>query len=177
MTGMFMSGWEIYNASPIYNFHFPSFLTLGGWLGGAIGWHLAVMWIMFFNGALYLIHGLLSGHLKSDIFSFSLADLRKDLLLSIRLKISHKHQSYNAVQKASYVAVIGLLMFLVISGMAIWKPVQLSWLTNMMGGFDTARVVHFYSMSLTGLFIIVHIIMVLLFPKTLIGMFSGGKRD
>ena len=49
MVVMVTSGWQIYNASPIFDFKFPAWMTLGGWLAGAIAWHFAAMWVLAIN--------------------------------------------------------------------------------------------------------------------------------
>lgn len=177
MTCMFMSGWEIYNASPLFDFRFPPAVTLGGWLGGAIGWHLALMWLLAFNGLCYLLWSLCSGHLRHDLLPLRLGALRRDIGLALTLRLQHRHGKYNAIQKLMYLGVVTLGLLLVLSGLAIWKPVQLSWLVALFGGFDTARYVHFFAMAAVGLFVIIHVLMVIVVPRTLWAMLAGGKRE
>lgn len=177
MTGMFMSGWEIYNASPLFNFHFPATMTLGGWLGGAIGWHLAVMWLWAANGLLYVMWSLASGHWRQRWLPLSLRALWHDIHQTLILRLRHTSHQYNAIQKLMYFGVIALGILLVLSGLAIWKPVQLSWLTNLLGGFATARYVHFLAMSGIALFVVIHVLMVLIVPRTLWAMLTGGKHE
>lgn len=144
-----MSGWEIYNASPLFDFRFPPAITLGGWLGGAIGWHLALMWLLALNGLCYLLWSLFSGHFRHDLLPLRLSALRRDIWLTLTLRLQHRHGKYNAIQKLMYLGVLLLGLLLVLSGLAIWKPVQLSWLVALFGGFDTARYVHFFAMTCT----------------------------
>ena len=177
MTCMFMSGWEIYNASPLFDFRFPPAVTLGGWLGGAIGWHLALMWLLAFNGLCYLLWSLCSGHLHHDLLPLRLGALRRDIGLALTLRLQHRHGKYNAIQKLMYLGVVALGLLLVLSGLAIWKPVQLSWLVALFGGFDTSRYVHFFAMAAVGLFVIIHVLMVIVVPRTLWAMLTGGKRE
>ncbi len=177
MVGMVMSGWGIYNASPLFSFTFPKVMTLGGWLGGNIAWHLAVMWLLFANALFYLIWGVVSGHFKKRFFPLSLTLAMSEIGLALRFKLPHQQGKYNAVQKLLYVAVILLGVLLVLSGLSIWKPVQLSWLVALFGGFDTARYVHFFAMSGLMLFVVVHVVMVLLVPKTLPAMITGGRGE
>ncbi|WP_038906750.1 cytochrome b/b6 domain-containing protein [Dickeya oryzae] len=177
MTGMFMSGWEIYNASPLFNFHFPATMTLGGWLGGAIGWHLAVMWLWAANGLLYVVWSLASSHWRQRWLPLSLRALWHDIHQTLTLRLRHTSHQYNAIQKLMYFGVIALGILLVLSGLAIWKPVQLSWLTNLLGGFATARYVHFLAMSGIALFVVIHVLMVLIVPRTLWAMLTGGKHE
>lgn len=173
MACMFMSGWAIYNASPIFAFTFPEWATLGGWLGAATIWHFAVMWLLVANGLVYLLAGIFNGHLRRDLLSVSVADVRQDLAAALRMRLGHRIGHYNAVQKAMYLGVLLLGLLLVLSGLAIWKPVQLQALTALFGGFAAARVVHFLAMAGIGLFVVVHLLMVLLVPRTLPPMITG----
>jgi thiosulfate reductase cytochrome b subunit len=177
MVGMVMSGWGIYNASPLFSFTFPAFLTLGGWLGGNIAWHLAVMWLLFVNAAIYVLWGLFSGHFRRRFFPFTPASVLRDIGQALRFKLPHQQGHYNAVQKLLYVGVLILGALLVLSGLSIWKPVQFSQLVALFGGFDIARYIHFFAMSGVMLFVVVHVVMVLLVPKTLPAMITGGRRE
>lgn len=173
---MLMSGWGIYNASPLFGFTFPPALTLGGWLGGAIAWHLAVMWALAANGLLYLLWGLCSGHFRHDFLPVTPRSLLVDTKLALTLRLTHRLGQYNAVQKALYLSVLLCGLVLVLSGLSIWKPVQLSYLVRVFGGFDRARYVHFFAMSGIGLFVIVHVAMVIMVPSTLLPMITGSVK-
>ncbi|MEG3134472.1 cytochrome b/b6 domain-containing protein [Rouxiella sp. T17] len=175
MIGMVMSGWGIYNADPIFGFTFPQMTTLGGWLGGNIAWHLAVMWLLAANGLFYVLWGVFSGHFTRRFFPFTPKSVWHDFINALRFRLSHKSNQYNAVQKLMYVGVLLLGLLLVLSGLSIWKPVQLSGLVALMGGFTIARYVHFFAMSGIMLFVVVHVAMVLLVPKTLPSMITGGQ--
>jgi len=175
MAGMVMSGWGIYNASPLFSFTFPQSLTLGGWLGGNLAWHLAVMWLLFVNALIYIVWGVLSGHFRRRFFPFSAGTVIRDTALALRFRLPHQHSDYNAVQKLLYIVVLLLGALLVLSGLAIWKPVQLDALVALLGGFDIARYVHFFAMSGLMLFVVLHVAMVLLVPKTLPAMVTGGR--
>ncbi|WBL75161.1 cytochrome b/b6 domain-containing protein [Serratia liquefaciens] len=177
MVCMFMSGWEIYNASPLFGFRFPPQITLGGWLGGAIGWHLAVMWLLACNALCYVLWSLFSGHLRRDLLPPGLGALRRDIWQAVTLRLKHRHGHYNAIQKLMYLGVLLLGLLLVLSGLAIWKPVQLQGLVSLFGGFDIARYVHFFAMSGIGLFVVIHLLMVIIVPRTLWAMITGGKHD
>lgn len=177
MVCMFMSGWEIYNASPLFGFRFPPQVTLGGWLGGAIGWHLAVMWLLACNALCYVLWSLFSGHLRRDLLPLGLGALRRDIWQAITLRLKHQHGHYNAIQKLMYLGVLLLGLLLVLSGLAIWKPVQLQGLVSLFGGFDIARYVHFFAMAGIGLFVVIHLLMVIIVPRTLWAMITGGKHD
>ncbi|RWR03260.1 thioredoxin reductase [[Pantoea] beijingensis] len=176
MVGMMMSGWGIYNASPLFDFTFPQVMTVGGWLGGNIAWHLAVMWLLAANGLIYLLWGLCSGHFKERFFPVSVASVWRDMRQALTFSLVHRAGHYNAVQKVMYLGVLLLGLLLVLSGLSIWKPVQFSGLVMLLGGFDIARYVHFFAMSGVLLFVIVHLLMVLLVPKTLPAMITGGRR-
>ncbi|QKJ85110.1 thioredoxin reductase [Paramixta manurensis] len=177
MVGMVMSGWGIYNASPLFNFTFPLPLTLGGWLGGNIAWHLAVMWALAANGLFYLIWGVVSGHFRQRFFPLSPRAVGRDLGLALRFRLPHQLTEYNAVQKAMYLGVLLCGVLLVLSGLSIWKPVQFSGLVALFGGFDFARYVHFFAMSGVVAFVVIHVVMVLLVPKTLPRMIIGGGGE
>lgn len=172
---MMVSGWRIYNASPIFpGFSFPNGITLGGWLGGALQWHFAAMWLLVFNGVVYLLLNLASGRLVRKFLPLSPRALLRDFVSALRGKLSHDDLShYNAVQKLAYLFVIVDLIVLVLSGLAIWKSVQFPLLRELMGGYDTARIVHFSAMSLMAGFLVVHLALVALVPRSLLAMLRG----
>src|SRR5882672_8293287 len=174
---MVTSGWRIYNASPFFPFRIPSELTLGGWLAGALQWHFAAMWLLVLNGIAYVAYGIVSGHFKRKLLPITPRAVFHDVLEALRGRLAHEDLSvYNAAQRAAYLAIILCLIVLVFSGLAIWKPVQLQEITAIFGGYEGARVVHFLAMSLLVLIVLVHILMVILVPRTLPTMFSGRAR-
>ncbi len=174
VTIMILSGWQIYNASPILPFSFPSWMTLGGWLGGAIQWHFAAMWLLMANGLIYLAYGIASGRLRHRFLPISPREIVGDLAAALKGKLAHDDIAhYNGVQKLFYVGVIAALILVVFSGLAIWKPVQVWWLTAAFGGFQGARLVHFLAMSVIAGFVLVHVVMALLVPKTIRAMIFG----
>lgn len=173
MLVMVTSGWRIYNASPLFEFKFPRDLTLGGWLGGALQWHFAAMWLLAINGLVYLGYGLWSRHFRANFLPLTPRAVLREFANAMRGRISHELGVYNAVQRAAYAGVIGVIVVLVLSGIAIWKPVQFQGLAALMGGFDGARWVHFIAMVLVVLFVAVHVAMVALVPRTLLPMFTG----
>lgn len=171
---MVASGWRIYNASPLFDFTFPKVLTLGGWLAGALQWHFAAMWLLAANGLLYLAYGIGSGHLRRKLWPISPGALVRDLLDALRGRLSHADLSvYNAAQRAAYLGAIALVIGLVLSGLAIWKPVQLYGLAALMGDYEGARLLHFFCMTGIVLFVLVHVAMVVLVPKTFLTMITG----
>lgn len=177
MVGMFMSGWGIYNASPLFTFRFPREITLGGWLGGSIAWHLALMWLLVFNGLAYVLYGVFSQHFKRDLLPISVSSVRRDLGDALRFRLAHQQGRYNAVQRLSYWLVLALGVLVVLSGLSIWKPVQLQVLCSLLGGYDFARFVHFGAMAGIGAFVVVHLVLVLLVPRTFVPMITGGTRE
>ena len=172
---MMLSGWRIYDASPVFkSIVIPSGITLGGWLGGALQWHFAAMWLLVFNGIVYLALNIASGRLARKFFPLSPRAVLLDFVAALTGKLSHADlRHYNAVQKLAYLGVICDLIVLVLSGLAIWKSVQFPLLRELMGGYDNARIVHFVAMSLMAAFIVVHLGMVALVPRSLIAMLRG----
>lgn len=177
MIMMIMSGWQIYNASPLLPFRFSRSITLGGWLGGAIAWHLAAMWLLLASGLGYLAYGLLSGHFRRDLLPITPGAVGRDLLAALTFRLEHRSGSYNAVQKLMYAGVLLVATLTVLTGFSIWKPVQLHYLTGLFGGYDVARALHFTGMSLIVAFLVVHLTLVLIVPSTLLGMLTGGRRE
>jgi thiosulfate reductase cytochrome b subunit len=175
---MVTSGWRIYNASPLFGFRFPNDLTLGGWLAGALQWHFAAMWLLAANGLVYVLYGVVSGHFRRKFWPITPSAVIADIFAAFRGRLAHDDLSvYNAAQRAAYVALILVITLLVLSGLAIWKPVQLQGLAALMGGYDGARLVHFFAMALTVFIVIVHVVMVALVPKTLHTMITGRIRS
>ena len=169
-----MSGWRIYNAAPFFDFQFAKVITLGGWLGGAIQWHFAAMWLLAINGLLYLILNLVTGRLRMKFFPLSWRAVIADLFAALHGKLPHADLSrYNAVQRAAYLFVMCDAVLLVLSGLVLWKSVQFPVLREIMGGYETARRIHFFAMSALGIFVAVHLVMVALVPRSLVTMIRG----
>lgn len=174
IAGMLFSGWRIYNAAPLFPFEFPAQITLGGWLGGALQWHFAMMWVLVLNGAIYLSLGMTSGRFRKKFFPLSWRQLKDDLLQALRGKLQHADlRQYNMVQKVAYLFILLDGIVLVLSGLVLWKSVQFLFLRTLLGGYDSARYVHFFAMSALALFIVIHLLMVLLVPRTLLAMVRG----
>ncbi len=174
---MITSGWQIYNAAPLFPFSFPYELTLGGWLAGALQWHFAAMWLLALNGLVYVVYGLASGHFRRKLLPISPGGVLADVRAALRGKLAHEDLSvYNAAQRAAYLALIVALVVLVLSGLAIWKPVQLYWLAALMGDYEGARLVHFLAMAAVALIAAVHVVMVALVPRTFPTMITGRAR-
>jgi thiosulfate reductase cytochrome b subunit len=171
---MIGSGWEIYNASPLFSFVFPRSITLGGWLAGALLWHFAAMWLFVVNGTIYLVLGILTGRFRRRLLPIPPAQVLADLKAAFTGRLSHDDLSvYNAVQRLLYVSVILAGIVIVLSGLSIWKPVQFQELTSVFGGYDAARYVHFVAMAAIVAFLVVHVVMAVLVPKSLRAMVLG----
>jgi thiosulfate reductase cytochrome b subunit len=175
---MVASGWRIYNASPLFeSFTFPEALTLGGWLAGALQWHFAAMWVLALNGLVYAVYGIVSGHFRRKLLPISPGAVVRDLSQALRGRLAHDDLSmYNAAQRAAYLVLILALVVMILSGLAIWKPVQLQALAALMGGYEGARLLHFFAMSLVVFIVVVHVVMVALVPRTFPTMITGRLR-
>ncbi len=172
---MIGSGWQIYDAAPLFRFTFPGQITIGEWLGAAVAWHLAGMWLLVLNGLCYLAWGWGSGHFRRRLRPPGPREVWRDILLALTFRLDHRHGVYNAVQRALYLGVIVLGVLVVASGLAVWKPVQLWWLSDLFGGFAMSRYVHFFAMAGIACFLAVHLALVALVPKVLVPMITGGR--
>jgi len=171
---MIGSGWQIYDAAPLFGFTFPRQVALGNWLGGALLWHFAAMWLLVINGIVYVTLGILTGRFRRKLLPIYPREVLSDLLAALRGKLSHDDLSaYNAVQKLLYVGIIFTGVVIVASGLSIWKPVQFQALTGFFGGYNTARYVHFAAMTAIVTFLVVHVTLALLVPKSLRAMIVG----
>ncbi|MDE2462147.1 MAG: cytochrome b/b6 domain-containing protein [Alphaproteobacteria bacterium] len=169
------SGWEIYNAAPILPFSFPQWAVIGEWLGGAIAWHFAAIWLLMLNGLAYLVWGTVSGHFRHKLLPVTPRAVLHDIWAALRFRLPHELGVYNCVQRLLYWGVIGLGILAVLSGLAVWKPVQLWYLSDLFGGFAFSRIVHFVAMSAICAFIAIHLLLVALVPRVLPAMLFGGR--
>jgi thiosulfate reductase cytochrome b subunit len=182
---MIGSGWRIWNSAPIFDFSFPVGITIGGdpatsqdvhnelGLAGALQWHFAGMWLLVVNGLVYVIYGIWSGHFRHALFPVSPSAFIRDALAALAFRLPHRLGVYNAVQKTLYLGVLLAGVVMVLSGLAIWKSGQFQELTFLFGGYDTARLIHFLGMAAIVLFLVVHLALVILVPKTLPAMITG----
>ena len=174
MILMIMSGWQIYNASPLFDFNFSSSITLGGWLGGALLWHFAAMWLLMVNGLVYVVLGFATGRFRKKLLPISPGGVISDAKAALTGKLSHDDLTrYNYVQKLLYAGIIVVGVLIVLSGLSIWKPVQFQYLTALFGGYDVARYVHFFCMAAICAFLVVHVALAVLVPKSLRAMIIG----
>src|SRR6478672_3041029 len=171
---MIGSGWQIYNASPLFGFVFPREIALGNWLAGALLWHFAAMWVLVINGIVYVTLGIVSGRFRRKLLPIRPAELISDVKAALTFRLPHDDLThYNAVQKLLYCGDILTGVVIVLSGLSIWKPVQFQELTAVFGGYDTARYVHFFAMTAFVGFIAVHVTLALIVPKSLRAMITG----
>ena len=172
---MIMSGLQIYNASPLFNsLTFSPTVTLGGWLGGALLWHFAAMWLLMVNGLAYLVTGFVTGRFKKKLLPISPRGVISDAVAALTFRLSHDDLSkYNQVQRLLYAGIIAVGIVIVLSGLSIWKPVQFQYLTALFGGYDIARYVHFFCMSTIVAFLAIHVLLAVLVPKSLRAMIIG----
>jgi len=171
------SGWRIYDADPFLGFRIPPSLTLGGWLAGALQWHFAAMWLLAANGLAWLALNLATGRMARRFFPLSLAAILADTRAALHGRLAHAARRYNSLQRCAYLFVVADLVLLVLSGLVLWKSVQFGLLRELLGGYETARRIHFGAMAALVGFVIVHLAMVALVPRTLLPMLTGGRRE
>jgi len=189
ILAMIGSGWRIYDASPIFPFRFPDGVTLGGdgetalaWhndpgVASAIAWHFAAMWVLAASYVLFLLWGTLSGHFWRDFLPVGPRAFWRDFTAALRFRLPHRLGHYNAVQKVFYWGALLAVAVMILSGLAIWKPVQTYPLELAFGGFQGARLVHFLMMTAIVLFLVVHVTLVVLVPKTFVAMVIGRASE
>jgi thiosulfate reductase cytochrome b subunit len=178
MLVMITSGWGIYDDDVIIRgLHFSSFWRLGDWAAWSLNWHFAGMWFLIINGSGYLTYGLVTGRFREKLLPIRPAEVVQTVVDTLHFIIAHDDITvYNAVQKLLYIIVISAGIAQVVTGLAIWKPVQFSGLVSLLDGFQTARILHFVGMAVIVGFLIVHVALALLVPRTLWAMVAGGPR-
>jgi thiosulfate reductase cytochrome b subunit len=178
MIIMIASGWKIYEDEVLFGcLHFPNSITLGGEAQGALQWHFFGMWIMMANGLVYIVYGLISGRFLRMLFPIRPREIIADLDDALHFRLQHDDLTrYNAVQKMLYCGIILVGMVQVLSGLAIWKPVQFSELLALFYDFQGGRLTHFLGMAAIVSFLVVHVLLALLVPRTLLAMLTGGPR-
>jgi thiosulfate reductase cytochrome b subunit len=178
MIVMITSGWGIYDDYVIISgLHFGQSLRLGSWAAESLLWHFAGMWFLAINGLIYLLYGLFTGRFRERLLPIRLPELVQTVRDTLRFRIAHEDLThYNAVQKLLYIIVILAGIAQVVSGLAIWKPIQFSGLVGLLGGFQSARIIHFWGMAVIVGFLAVHVALALLVPSTLWAMLTGGPR-
>jgi thiosulfate reductase cytochrome b subunit len=173
---MIGSGWKIYNDEVIFGWlHFPEALTIGKWAQHGLQWHFFGMWILVFNGLAYLTYGLATGRFRRMLLPIRWKELLATVSDALRFRLAHDDATkYNTVQKLLYVGVICVGVLIVITGLLLWKPIQFSSAVALFGDFQNVRLVHFLCMTAIVGFVIVHVTLALLVPKTIVAMVGGG---
>jgi len=142
-------------------------------VASALAWHFAGMWLLLAGWLLFIGWGLVSGHFRRDFLPVGPRAFIADFVAALRFRLDHRLGQYNAVQKVFYWGVLAAVGGMIVSGIAIWKPVQTYPLELVFGGFQGARLVHFVLMAAIVAFIAVHLVLVALVPRTLIAMIAG----
>ena len=173
------SGWKIYNDEVLFGWlHFPEWMVIGVYAQHALQWHFFAMWILMINGLCYLIYGFATGRFRRRLLPIWPSAVIADIRDALRLRLAHDDIThYNAVQRLLYAGIILVIVVQVISGLVIWKPVQFSELAALFYDFQTARLVHFIGMAAIVLFLVVHVALALLVPKTIGAMVTGGPTE
>jgi thiosulfate reductase cytochrome b subunit len=173
---MITSGWKIYNDDVLFGWlRFPDAITPGPWAQHGLQWHFFGMWLLVLNGIAYVTYGLVTGRLRRMLLPIRLRDLIANIRDALRFRLAHDDPTqYNMVQRMLYIGILLIGVLIVLSGLAIWKPVQFSELLALFGSFQTARLVHFLCMSAIVAFVLVHVSLALLVPHTLVAMITGG---
>jgi thiosulfate reductase cytochrome b subunit len=150
---------------------------LGDWAAESLLWHFAGMWFLAINGLFYLVYGIVTHRFRDKLFPIKVSEVLQTVGETLRFKIAHDDIThYNAVQKLLYLVVIAAGISQVVTGLAIWKPVQFWFLVVLFGGFQGARIIHFLGMAVIVGFVLVHVALALLVPTTLWAMITGGPR-
>jgi thiosulfate reductase cytochrome b subunit len=176
MIIMIGSGWKIYNDEVLFGWlHFPDWITIGGEAQGALQWHFFAMWIMMINGLFYLGYGIVTGRFRRKLYPIRPREVLSNIGDALRLRLAHDDITrYNAVQKLLYAGIILVIIVQVVSGLVVWKPIQFSELASLFGSFQGARLVHFIGMAAIVAFLVVHVALALIVPKTIGAMVTGG---
>ena len=172
------SGWKIYNDEVLFGWlHFPDWITIGGEAQGALQWHFFAMWLLMINGLCYLIYGFISGRFRRKLTPIYWRELMSNIRDALRFRLGHDDIThYNAVQKLLYTGIIVVIVIQVLSGLAVWKPVQFSELASLFYSFQGSRLVHFFGMAAIVGFLVVHVALALIVPKTIGAMITGGPK-
>jgi len=176
MIIMIGSGWKIYNDEVLFGWlHFPEWIIIGGEAQGALQWHFLGMWIFTLNLLCYIVYGLVTGRFWRKLLPVWPSHVLGDLRAALRFKLAHDDiTKYNAVQRVLYIGIILVMIVQIISGLAVWKPVQFQELTALFYDFQGARLAHFICMALIVGFLCIHMLLAFAVPKTLIAMITGG---
>jgi len=178
MIVMIGSGWKIYNDEVLFGWlHFPEWMTIGGGPEGALQWHFFAMWVLVINGLAYVAYGLATGRFRRMLLPIRIREVLQEIRKALSLDLQHDDLThYNAVQRVLYIGIIAVIIIQVLSGLIVWKPVQFSGLSFLFYDFQGARLAHFIGMVLIVGFVLVHVALALIVPKTLLAMLKGGPQ-
>jgi thiosulfate reductase cytochrome b subunit len=177
VVGLLLSGIEIYRAAPFFPVRFPMWLSLGGDMKGAIRWHFLLMWVLLGNALVYALIRIKPSNGLVGVLPLSFRELWSDVCMAARFKLAHQTHTYNAIQKWLYASVWLVIMLAMLSGLALWKPIQLGGLSNLLGGYEMSRRVHFVAMTLLLAFVVLHVLMALMVPRTLASILVGRETS
>jgi thiosulfate reductase cytochrome b subunit len=179
MLLMIFSGWKIYNDEVLFGWlHFPDWAVVGKEAQHALQWHFFAMWILMLNGLCYIAYGFYTGRFRRKLLPIRPSAVLAELRDALHFRLAHDDIAhYNAVQRLLYAGIIIVIVIQVISGWAIWKPIQLSELVNVFYDFQGARLAHFIGMAAIVGFLVVHVVLALIVPKTIIAMVDGGPPE
>jgi thiosulfate reductase cytochrome b subunit len=179
------SGWRIYNSEPLFEFYFPTWMTLGGsdevtnrlhndfGLAAALLLHFFAMWLLFISLVIFLLYGIFSGYVWRRYLPISPREFLHNIGDFFRGRLGHEIGVRNAAQKLLYAFALVMMIVMILSGLVLWKPVQFHELGLLMGQYEGARYVHFFGMAGIVFFVVVHILLTLLVPKVLPPMITG----
>jgi thiosulfate reductase cytochrome b subunit len=179
MLLLIFSGWRIYDDEVLFGWlHFPAWAVIGKEAQHGLQWHFFAMWILMLNGLCYITYGFYTGRFKRKLWPIRPSALLDDIRDALHFRLAHDDIThYNAVQRLLYTGIIIVIIVQVISGWAIWKPIQFSELVNVFYDFQGARLVHFIGMAAIVGFLIVHVVLALIVPKTIVAMVDGGPPE
>jgi thiosulfate reductase cytochrome b subunit len=168
-----------YGWFPLQGFVVPRWLRLGDWLAGARHVHFAFMWILVANGLVYLAYFFVSGEWRRRLF-----EPRRDARNALETALGYlrirpmptQAGLYNGLQRAAYTSAIALVAIQVLTGIAMWKPVQLRLLAALFGGYDGARAMHFLALLALVPLVVAHLVMVATHHRAFVSMLTGGRR-
>jgi thiosulfate reductase cytochrome b subunit len=146
----------LYSWYPLQGFVPPSWVRVGGWLAGGRQWHFAAAWFLVINGVIYLTYAIATGEWQRRAFLPRRDSANAVRMFAYYLRIRREpppEDFYNGLQRASYTGAVLLGIVVVLSGLTIYKPLQLHWLLWIFGSYDVA-----------------------LHPRTLVDMVTGGRR-
>jgi thiosulfate reductase cytochrome b subunit len=160
---MLTSGLQIYNANPVFGgragLHIHPIFTLGGWLAGGRHWHFAAMWLFSLNLLWYGIYILITRRWRHRFVGVN--DIK-----ALQQSQNSKRLIY-AWHRIAYTAIIPILLLALLTGIGMYKPAQFPWIVDMFGSWEALRIVHFASVPMVIIFVIIH---------SLLGRKAGGSE-